>query len=47
MAKTQTIATASSLANKIKIATENLLLAKRDGEAAASSLEKDSKNLLA
>jgi len=47
MAKTQTIATASSLANKIQVATENLLLAKKDGEVAASSLEKDRKKLLA
>jgi hypothetical protein len=47
MAKAKKIATSSSLAKKIQIATENLLTAKKDGEAAASSLEKDRKKLLA
>jgi len=46
MAKTKKLASASSLAKKIQNATENLLTAKNDGEAAASSLEKDRKKLL-
>ena len=47
MAQAKKIATASSVAKKIQIATENLLLAKKDGEAAASALEKSRKKLLA
>ena len=47
MAKAKKPATASSIAKKIQVATENLLTAKNDGEAAASSLEKDRKKLLA
>ena len=47
MAKTKRPASASSIAKKIQVATENLSIAKNDGEAAASSLEKDRKKLLA
>ena len=47
MAKTNKIVKGSSLASKIRIATENLLLAKAEGETAESSLEKDRKKLLA
>ena len=47
MAKAKRLASASSLAKKIQSATESLLVAKNDGEAAASSLEKDRKKLLA
>ena len=47
MAQAKKIATASSLAKKIQVATENLLSAKNDGEAAASALEKNRKKLLA
>ena len=47
MAKAKRLASGSSLANKIQTATESLLLVKNDGEAAASSLEKDRKKLLA
>lgn len=46
MAKTKRPASASSIAKKIQIATENLSIAKNDGEAAANSLEKDRKKLL-
>jgi hypothetical protein len=47
MAKAKKPASASSIAKKIQVATENLLTAKNDGEVAASSLEKDRKKLLA
>jgi hypothetical protein len=47
MAKAKKPASASSIAKKIQVATENLLTAKNDSEAAASSLEKDRKKLLA
>lgn len=47
MAKAKKIATGSSIAKKVQIATENLLMAKSDGEAAASVLEKDRKKFLA
>lgn len=47
MAKAKRLVTSTSLAKKIEVATENLLLAKNDGEAAVSALEKDRKKLLA
>ena len=47
MAKAKKLATSASVAKKIEIATENLLLAKNDGEASASALEKDRKKLAA
>ena len=47
MAQAKKIATASSLANKLHMATENLTLVKKDGEAAASALEKNRKKFLA
>ncbi|WP_455209111.1 hypothetical protein [Kaarinaea lacus] len=47
MANAKRLATSSSIAKKIQIATENLILAKQDGEVSASSLEKDRKKFLA
>lgn len=47
MAKTKKIVKASSLANMVRIATENLTAAQNDGQAAANSLSKDRKKLLA
>lgn len=46
-AKGKKVATSASIAKKIQVATENLMLAKQDGEASASLLEKDRKKFLA
>ena len=47
MAKAKRIVKASSLANVIQTATENLSTAVKDGEAAANALSKDRKKLVA
>ena len=47
MAKAKKIVKATSLAKLVQSATENLSSAQKDGEAAASSLSKDRKKLLA
>lgn len=47
MAKTKKLVTSASIAKNNIIAIENLINAKKDGEASVSSLEKDRKKLLA